>query len=197
MRLFVAIELDEAARRAIGIEQRRLQDLLRDARVLRWVRPEHMHLTLVFLGQVNDDRGGSLVEAMRSPIEGEHFRVAFGGLGVFPAEGRPRVLWLGLSRGAREVMTLQRKVVQRMTGLGIALADRTFHPHLTLARWRRPRPADWRRVLAAMGPGEIADLGVEAIALVESRLSSAGPSYQVLCRTRLGGDTTPPLQSES
>jgi 2'-5' RNA ligase len=187
--LFVAIELDEEARRAIGVEQKRLQDMLSGrAGALRWTRPEHIHLTLAFLGDVAPDRSRSVVDALQRPLPGGRFRVTFGGLGVFPPHGSPRVVWLGLSHGAREVLAVQRHVATRVTELGIALEDRVFHPHLTLARWRRARPSDRRRVLAATRPQDVAGIDVEAVAIVESRLSSDGPAYRVLGRACLGGD---------
>lgn len=198
MRLFVAIELDEEARRRIGAEEKRLQQVLgsRDRSTLKWVRPEHMHLTLVFLGELSEDRTGIIVEAMTRPIEGQRFGVGFGGFGVFPARGAPRVLWLGVMRGGQEVAAVQRQVVERVERLGIGLENRAFHPHLTLARWRAAVYADRHGVLASAGQQEVAGIDVDAVTLVESRLSSAGPTYRALCRARLGGDTRPTLQSE-
>lgn len=197
MRLFVAVELDEAAREALAIEQRRLRGLLGKEYEprLRWVSPTQIHLTLAFLGEVADDRAAAIEDAMRRPLGGGRFEVVFGGLGVFPPRGAPRVLWLGLMRGAREVVALQRQVAERVMGLGIPLEDRAFHPHLTLARCRETRPADRQRLLGADRPAEVARIDVEAVTLIASRLSSRGADHTALCGCRLVEDARPPLQS--
>ena len=188
MRLFVAIELDDEARRAIGAEQNRLQETLRDEprTSLKWVRPEHMHLTLAFMGDLADDRGAIVADAMRGPFRGQPFVVIFGGLGVFPPRGEPRVLWLGLKTGAREVIAVHQRVRDRLVALGIALEQRAFHPHLTLARWRAAQHQERRRVLSGDDQRDVARIEVDAVTLVQSRLSSTGPTYMTLASARLG-----------
>jgi 2'-5' RNA ligase len=196
MRLFIAIELDGHARRAIAGEQARLKAALDgDRSGLRWIRPEQMHLTLAFLGEIDDSRSHVLIEMMRRPIMGEPFPVVFGGLGAFPPRGAPRVLWLGLTSGARQVMNVQQQVSDRVAGLGIPLEPRSFHPHLTLARWRTSRESD-RRLPAPVGRDQVTRLDVEEVALIHSRLSQAGAAYTPLCHSRLGDWADRPLQSE-
>jgi RNA 2',3'-cyclic 3'-phosphodiesterase len=197
MRLFIAIELDDEARHAIAAEQKRLQTELGGERsALKWIRPEHMHLTLAFLGEIDDGLAPSVVEAIGQPVQTDRFAVVFGGLGVFPPGGAPRVLWLGLTAGVREVIGVQREVAERTTRLGIALESRPFHPHLTLARFRTSRPSDRRRVDAADTPHDVARIAVQDVSLILSRLLPVGPAYTTLCRGRLGGRPAPPLQSD-
>src|SRR6476659_4302270 len=109
MRLFLAIELDGAAQHAILAEQDRLKDAVDGSNPssLRWVKPEHIHLTLVFLGEVRQDDGEKVIQVMSEAIQHDRFAVAFGGLGIFPPRGLPKVLWLGLQRGSREVVAVQ------------------------------------------------------------------------------------------
>ena len=198
MRLFVAIELNDEARRAIGAEQNRLQTTLGDESraSLKWVRPEHMHLTLAFLGDLADDRGAIVADAMRGPLRGQPFVVIFGGLGVFPPRGEPRVLWLGLKTGAREVIAVHQRVADRLVRLGIALEQRAFHPHLTVARWRAARREERRRVLSGDDHRDVARIEIDAVTLVQSRLSSKGPTYRSLASARLGEFPDPRLQSD-
>jgi 2'-5' RNA ligase len=197
MRLFVAIDLDEASRGAVADLQTRLSRSLEDRRKsgLKWVSPQHVHLTLAFLGELTDDRGAAVTEAMRQPIDAEPFELVFGGFGVFPPSGPPRVLWLGVMSGQEEVAAVQRVIAARIAQLGIALEERKFHPHLTLARWRLPRQSDRRQVLAAGAALPVVRLHVSAVSLVESRLSSGGPTYSTLCQARLGLNGLEPLQS--
>ena len=184
MRLFTAIELTDEARAAITAEQKRVAAGLGDAAgALRFVRTEHLHLTLVFLGEVAEESAASIIETMSGEILHAPFHLVFGGLGVFPPRGAPRVLWLGVVDGARQAIDLQARVADRLTSAGVAVERKPFHPHLTLARWRDQRRSA-RPVLAAT-PGVVAAVDVSAVALVQSRLSSAGPSYTRLSQARL------------
>ena len=99
MRLFVAIELDDAARQAILAEQNRLKRFFdgSDRSSLRWVKPEHIHLTLVFLGELQQDDGDKVIQVMSEAIQHDRFAIAFRRLGIFPPRGLPRVLWLACS----------------------------------------------------------------------------------------------------
>jgi 2'-5' RNA ligase len=200
MRLFVAIELDDAARQAILVEQNRLKHAFEDSgrSSLRWVKPEHIHLTLVFLGEVRPEDGDKVIQVMSEAIQHDRFAIAFGGLGIFPPRGLPRVLWLGLQHGIREIVAVQQQVVERLGRVDVVdqERDRTFRPHLTLARWRTSTGADRRTVLGLNKPEGIAQLAVTHVALVQSRLSSAGPSYTALCRSELAATGAGPLQSQ-
>jgi RNA 2',3'-cyclic 3'-phosphodiesterase len=200
MRLFLAIELDGAAQHAILAEQDRLKDAVDGSNrsSLRWVKPEHIHLTLVFLGEVRQDDGENVIQVMSEAIQHDRFAVAFGGLGIFPPRGLPKVLWLGLQRGSREVVAVQHQILERLGGLDVVAheRDRTFRPHLTLARWRWSTAADRRIVLGLSKPEAVAQLEVTHVTLVQSRLSSSGPSYTALCRTALAATGARPLQSE-
>ena len=193
MRLFVAIDLNDGARRAIAVEQERVAETLGPSSSLRWVRPDQMHLTLVFLGEIEEARAAAIIGAMDKNIdEVPPFTIAFAGLGVFPSHGAPRVLWIGLSAGAREAIELQRRIVDRLSRAGVTLEERAFHPHLTLARWRQARPVDRRSVAAAERGLEIARVEVESVTLYQSRLSSAGPTHTAVAHAPLGRGAVSP-----
>jgi 2'-5' RNA ligase len=125
---------------------------------------------------------------MAAPIAHAPFEIEFGGVGVFPP-GRtrkpPRVLWIGLANGAEHAAALQRAVVARLAAAGASIEDRDFHPHLTLARWRRSVWFDRRRADELEPSGVIARIRVDHVTLFQSRLSSAGPSYTALARANL------------
>jgi 2'-5' RNA ligase len=183
MRLFTAIELDDGSRAAIGAIQGRLRGALVGAS-MKWVRPEQMHLTLVFIGEIADERVPSLVEAMQRDIPQHPFRMVFRGTGVFPPRGAPKVFWLGVAGGADEAIALQDQVAGRLEALGVPREARPFSPHLTLARWRDPRPSDRRRV-PPDSHADVAVLEVASVTLFQSRISSAGPAYTSLASARL------------
>jgi 2'-5' RNA ligase len=185
MRLFIAIDLDEAAREAIAVEQARLKKAIGDRSPLKWVRDEQMHLTLVFLGEVPEDRAPRLIQTVEEPIDQPAFDASFEGVGMFPPHGAPRVLWIGVAAGAQKMIALQRELAGRMRQLGIALEDRPFHPHLTLARWRESGSADRRRIGETTKATTIARVRIDHATLYRSRLSPSGSTYTPLARATL------------
>lgn len=184
MRLFAAIELSDDARTAIAAEQQKIAIALgAAARSLRFVRAEHMHLTLVFMGEIAEARAGRIVEATSDDIAQAPFQLVFGGVGAFPPEGAPRVLWLGVVMGAQETIELQGLVARRLAAVGVAAEPRPFRPHLTLARWRARGGSDRPRLVESKSP--VARVDVSAVTLYQSRLSAGGPSYTRLAHARL------------
>jgi 2'-5' RNA ligase len=153
------------------------------------VKPEHSHLTLVFLGDVEDARVASVVEAVGRDLDRSPFDIVFEGLGAFPPRGAPRVLWVGVGAGASALIELQHEFTRRIAALGIPLEDRPFHPHLTLARWPESRPSDRQRALAQTPAGAIARARITGATLYQSRLSPVGPTYTPLARATLTGRT--------
>ena len=111
--MFVAVDLDERTRAAVAEIITRLAQRLRyDSRAGRitWVRTEHLHLTLRFLGDVEDARVPSVQEAVGAPLTTAGFDLSFEGVGMFPPAGRPRVVWLGAKDGRSELESLYREV---------------------------------------------------------------------------------------
>src|SRR5262249_14219221 len=161
--LFIAADLPDEARKALAAEQKRISATIAgSAGALRWVKPEHSHLTLVFLGEVADALVPALVESIGRDISLEPFQIAFESIGVFPPRGAPGVCGVGVGAGASGVADLPREVAGRVAALGLPVEDRPFRPHLTLARWRDSRPADRERALEAAPRGTIARARVDA-----------------------------------
>jgi 2'-5' RNA ligase len=186
MRLFVAADLPDTVRDALAVEQARIRSALAESdSSLKWVKPQHAHLTLVFIGNVEDARVPAVVDAVSADIDLSAIDVTFEGAGAFPPRGAPRVLWIGVGSGARELVELQRVVASRIATLGLRLEDRAFHPHLTLARWRESRPTDRSRALAAAPGSVVARAQVDGATLYQSRLSPSGPAYTALARANL------------
>jgi 2'-5' RNA ligase len=183
MRLFTAIELSDEARGAVAREQERVRQEL-GAADISWVRPTHIHLTLVFLGEIPDAGVRALLAAMGEPLAFERFEMAFGTIGCFPERGAPRVLWLGVVQGREMVARVQNEIASRAERAGIHSDPRPFHPHLTLGRWRRGSRAA-RRPRFDASAAVVARAAVEMVTLFSSRLSPAGPTYTALARCPL------------
>jgi 2'-5' RNA ligase len=183
MRLFTAIELDDETRDGVAREQQRLRAGLGDAaRSWRFVKREHLHLTLVFAGEIADGAAPGIVETMSTDIPHPAFEIALAGTGTFPAHGRPQVLWLGVQAGVSACEALHGAVAERLSAAGVTIDPRPFRPHLTLARSRDRRSG---RLRLPDRPRTAGRVWVDHVTLFQSRLSSAGPTYTALARAQL------------
>ena len=190
MRLFVAVDVDDDTRAAVG----RLIDTLRAGAEQRspgarisWIPPDRLHLTLQFIGEVQDDVGETVATKLRPGFDRPPFEMAFGRIGAFPASGRPRVVWLGVERGEEELMALQAEVAGRLTSVPFRRESRAFSPHLTLGRFKdRGARADRDWITCA----QIEPAGgctIDHVTLYQSRLSPRGPTYTPLLEAPLAG----------
>ena len=194
MRLFVAIDLDDRARAAVIGEQKRLASLDPRGASLKWVRAEQLHLTIAFLGEVEESRAAVAAGVISGGVDQAPFEVEFEGLGVFPPRGAPRALWVGIGLGEAELRALARGIAEALMRAGFVLDARPFSPHLTLARWKVSRPGDRLRVIARTAgpdrsvsgpPGILARVEIDHATLYCSRLSPSGASYTELARANL------------
>ena len=129
MRLFVGLEVPDPLARAIGELQRGLPGA-------RWMASDALHLTLAFIGEV-DERARRRVERALGRVQAPSLRLALHGLGHFPLRGPPRVLWTGASP-ASELGSLAAGVRRELASAGVAPDSGKFAPHVTIARFRRP-----------------------------------------------------------
>lgn len=141
MRLFVAFDLPGEVRQALGELIAQLRPLCPAA---RWVRPEAMHLTLRFLGHVEDQAGGRELDSIRAALAAVHspapVELRFHGVGFFPDARRPRVVWCGID-SSPNLAPLAADISLALEPLGFPPEDRAFVPHLTLARLEASRGA--------------------------------------------------------
>ena len=177
LRTFIAIPLPAELKAILAAAGRALDSQLPSDSV-RWVRPEQMHLTLIFLGDTPLAQLPAVQQAMdRAAGDQARFHLSLGNPGCFPNCRRPRVLWLGLSAGAAACQALKAGLDAQLASLGWAPEKRPFTPHLTLGRARRNGklpPLD----LAAITTTPFR-WPVNEIRLYESELRPAGPRYTV------------------
>ena len=180
MRLFVAAEIPEALRRRLLLIQAGLRDLpLR----VRWVRMEAMHLTFSFLGEVPSSRLQPITEAIgqEDALPVRPFRLEARGIGTFPPQGRPRVIWAGLLGDLEAAARLKSALDAALEPLGFRPEDRAFKPHLTLGRVAEGRAGgEWRSALDALAAEAFGAFEVGALVLFESRLLPEGAQYSAL-----------------
>lgn len=181
LRLFLALDLPEAHRREIG---RRAEALKARLPAARWVPADNLHLTLAFLGATEEDELPGLLTALRPAFAGGGaLELEVAGGGTFPP-GRPaRVAWVGL-RGGPGLLALQREAAAAAFGcLGLEPERRPFHPHVTLARPRRPWNRRASEELAAAFDGVLGEpFTVAEGVLYRSELGRGGSVYTAVER---------------
>jgi RNA 2',3'-cyclic 3'-phosphodiesterase len=174
MRLFVALDFPDSVRQAL----RELMEKLRhESRGARWVRPEGMHVTLKFLGETDAKKlaaiGAALAQIHSTSAVEMHFR----GLGFFPNERRPRVLWCGIE-ASPNLVEIAASVEGALEPLGFARESRAFVAHLTLARF--PSPGGHEKLLRATEELREYDFGStreSQMYLYQSVLHPSGAEY--------------------
>jgi RNA 2',3'-cyclic 3'-phosphodiesterase len=129
MRIFVALDIDDAIRDRITRFMEGLRGFASDA---RWVRPESLHVTLKFVGEKSPEFVEKIKQALTS-VHAEAMDISFRGYGFFPGPKAARVFWIGIASGPR-LATLAKAVDETLLALGVPKEEHAFSPHLTLAR---------------------------------------------------------------
>ena len=146
----------------------------------RWVRPGNLHVTLKFLGEVAETRSDAIRAALGEVRAETPVALKFHGLGFFPNEKYPRVFWAGIE-ASPNLNTLAGDIEGAMEKLGIPKEQRPFSPHLTLARFERPRFSEkLRGAIAENAAQEFGMLRTNEFHLIQSKLKSSGAEYTTL-----------------
>ncbi len=186
MRCFVAIELSTEIRSQLAGLQR---DLATADAGIRWVKPEHLHVTIKFLGEVADGAIRSVCQAIGEAARlCKPFDLRVAGAGCFPRQGRDvRVVWAGLTEPSGELQRSHEWLEAALEPLGFPPESRPLSSHVTLGRAKSPRKAAGLRArLARLADFDAGAQSVGEMVFFESRLRKTGPEYTVLVRERLG-----------
>lgn len=182
MRLFVALEIPAAVRDNLAAQVKQLRDLsaqVADKRP-RWVRSENLHVTLKFIGEVAPAKIDGIRGVLSNIRSSAPVDLQFRGLGFFPDEKHPRVLWAGLNPSAN-LSSLAGDIDRAIGTLGIARETRAFIPHLTLARLEPPGLHEkLRAAIQKNSECEFGSFQAREFHLIESKLKSTGAEYTSL-----------------
>jgi 2'-5' RNA ligase len=138
IRSFLSLDPPEEIIREIGQVQNRLKKIIHGD--VRWVRPEGIHLTLKFFGDISKNAVASIsVVAGQAATAVGPFELAIGGVGFFPDQNRPRVIYLDMNGEVARLMTFQKGLEQALQEIGFPREERPFRPHLTLGRIKSPK----------------------------------------------------------
>ena len=183
IRVFIALDISDAARSSLSGAIDGLKAAI--PRGVRWVDPRGIHLTLKFLGDIDPGRTDGILESMRRvgrDVSGFSLRLA--GLGVFPNQRQPRVLWAGVVGDLDSLAGVQSHVEEAMVELGFTRERRGFNPHLTIGRVRDVVSASERKKIGtsvtscSLDPTE--PWRAETMYLIQSTLTPDGALYDVL-----------------
>jgi len=189
IRTFIAIELDENLKNCLTKLQEQLKGEAPQGSV-RWVRPEGIHLTLKFLGDVPANRIGEITQALQKSCQGfAPFFLSCSGLGCFPDLKHPNVVWVGVQEETGTLAQLQKAIEENLASLGYPAEKRPFSPHLTIGRvQKRVGASDLRQLGELVGASERGVSGrmeVRSVSLMRSDLRPDGAVYTRLAEVEL------------
>jgi 2'-5' RNA ligase len=193
MRIFIALDIDEAIRQRIQVFMEGVSGFAADA---RWVRPESLHVTLKFVGNKSAAEVEDIKQAL-TRISASVFEISFRGFGFFPTSKASRVFWIGVEAGP-QLADLAKSVDESTTSLEVPREEHPFSPHITLARRGSSGAPRWRKGdkpnlsfqnlqerLATMGAPEFGRMTAREFFLYESQLGRGGARYTKIARFEL------------
>ena len=187
VRTFVAIELAGSVKKRAEAAIKQLQSVPAN---VAWVRPQNMHVTLKFLGDVPDRELNDVCrEVQRAVAAIEPFEIVFRGCGSFPTAGNPRTIWLGVDQGEVEAIDLQAAVDQALKELRFPKETRRFQPHLTLGRVHESDRSLLQELATQIQALQDYDGDltiVDEVVVMASFLDRSSPAYEPLGHCELG-----------
>jgi len=179
IRSFIAIELPRETRACVERVTARLRTSSTD---VRWVKTDDIHLTLKFLGDIEEGRIPEIAGCIEQCLQGiPPFPIAVRGLGAFPSDHNPQVIWIAAADESGRLPRMQDALEEGLSRLGFKKEKRPFAPHLTLGRLKSPRGKEAvRSGLAELKHTDCGSYSAEAVCLYKSDLRPSGSVYTLL-----------------
>ncbi len=188
MRCFIAIELEDFIVNNLSALRKQLQtELWGHDKGLKWVKSDNMHLTIKFLGDIDDSKINEVCKSCDKAAQAhEQFDIELGEVGTFPPHGAARVIWAGLTSGQDQLKGLYNSVEEELDKLEIPKEGRKFNPHATLARIKLAETGKYAcNIVENLHVLPFGCQGVESLTIFNSTLEPDGPSYEVIHRSSL------------
>ena len=185
IRSFIAVELCDEIRPSLTREVDRPRQTEAD---VRWVKPEAIHITLKFLGEVSRKKLPDVLDTMRDVAAGASpFRIVLSGVSFFPRQSKPRIIAAGIERECAEpLIELAGAMDERVSHLGFGREERSFKPHITIGRVKSRRGvAELGEALIDAAEKPLGEMVVSEVVMFMSELSRSGPTYTALGRAPL------------
>lgn len=190
--MFVGVDVGDEVRRevtrVVSTLTAKLEAVKKPPKVV-WVRPQALHVTIKFLGELEPAEVDRVRDLLAPPIPIEPFRLEWRGIGTFPSPRHPRALWLGVINGAAPLAQVEAEVSRRLAAeRAVEIEHRAFLPHLTIGRVKMAgEGVDWPKLLQAVEVKR-ASSSVDRVTLYRSVLSHQGPNYTGLVSSLLIGN---------
>jgi RNA 2',3'-cyclic 3'-phosphodiesterase len=184
-RTFLGIDVGEKIRARLIALQEELAPIAGD---VKWVEPENLHITLLFLGEVEGRESIDICRvAQRAVAKMPTFTMNIEGAGCFPNARRPRTLWVGVGEGAKEVCAVHDTIETPLLEMGSYRREtRLYVPHVTLGRVKGESPSDeLAKALTKHKTWSAGEVLVKEVCVMSSELKSDGPTYTVMGRAKL------------
>lgn len=180
IRSFIALEMPDEVKETVALIIKRLRPA--QHRYVKWVSPDGTHLTVKFLGNIFPSQISQITGIMKTAADKvPPLELRLGGLGMFPNEQRPRVIWVALEGNTEPLAAMQREIEQALVPLGFVAENRAFTPHLTLGRVRDNATPDERREIAGVVKDKKIDyeavFTLRELSLMKSTLTPTGAIY--------------------
>jgi 2'-5' RNA ligase len=183
VRVFIAVPLPVDLKAKLVVLQQEFRQLPVEA---AWIHEAGFHITLKFLGEVDSAQIEPIFSCMTETVQHySPFSLMLSGVGVFPRESSPRVLWVGIQDATGLLRQMQQMLEAQLVRAGYPRKDRPFAPHLTLARLKRVScRSEFLAGLKAHSKAVLGQLEVDHIELVKSQLSPSGARYSIVNAVR-------------
>ena len=186
MRTFIAIELPTEVKDKLSKIQEQLKKSGAD---VKWVEPKNIHLTLKFLGEIDDKKLEKIIEIIDGTVKDKNtFHIRISSLGAFPKINYPRVIWIGIDKGDCETKEIAKELEEKIAKIGIPKEGKAFSSHITIGRTRstlnREKLVQELKTQSANFCGGL-EFVVTKITLFKSTLTPGGPIYEALKETNL------------
>lgn len=184
IRCFIAVDIEDELKKQLEKVQEKIMVCGAD---IKYVERENIHLTLKFLGEVEERRIEPIKRALLEVADKyTPFEIELGGIGVFPSPSYLRVIWVGITRGQDKLGEIHTKIEENLYQLGFKRENRGFSCHITVGRVRSPRnKGKLVEVLSRLRDIQIGTQTVDSIELKQSQLSPKGPIYTTLKSVKL------------
>jgi len=182
MRVFIAIDIGEDIRAALGDLQQQLQSKVDVKKSdVKWVQPKNIHLTLKFLGEIRDEKGVDVCNITKDVADRhKSFELDVESVGCFGGRSA-RVVWVGVGHGRDDLLPLQDDLDQQLASAGWPQETRKFTGHLTLCRVRNPKAGvQLAQVSGAYRDFKLGTMSADSVTVYQSQLRPTGPIYTVL-----------------
>lgn len=182
MRIFIAINLSKSARKEIS---KLLKELQRKHWKVKWEKAEKLHITLAFMGKIEQQEISKIKKVCQNSIKNIHpFTLKFKGLGCFPDYQWPRIVWLGTIGDLKNLALLQKNLYKELEKASFNIKKKPFSPHITLGRVKKARSGERREIGRQLKALQKLDfkskIKVNKITIYQSILSRTGSAYKKL-----------------